>query len=87
MFGSFEQGSALIRCVLLGNLLQKELRGEAASLMGEILLCGGGGGSDVLSWGKEGESSAVGLKWRAWVGFSKQKQRPPAGSKVLRARR
>lgn len=53
MFGSFEQGSALIRCVLLGNLLQKELRGEAASLMGEILLCGGGGGSEVLSWRME----------------------------------
>lgn len=30
---------------------------------------------------KEGESSAVGLKCGAWVGCSKQKQRPPAGSK------
>lgn len=58
MFGSFEQGSALIRCVLLGNLLQKELRGEAASLMGEILLCGGGGGSEVLSWRLRGRKES-----------------------------
>lgn len=73
----------------MGNLWQKELSwGErrGGKSAGESLLCGGGGGSKVLSWPMEVYEEgrrviSCGLEVRAWVGFSKQKQRLPAGSK------